>query len=140
MTSIETKKTKLADLGERMRFIDTIKELLLIYAGLVLLCAGIYAYLENTTYLNGVWWACVTALTVGYGDMFPATMGGKIVAVVLMHATVLFILPLLIGNICVHCIRTRHEFTHEEQEDIKSMLRQLDDRLNALSAKQQINA
>lgn len=123
-----------------MRFIDTVKELLLVYAALVLLCAGLYAYFENTTYLNGVWWACVTALTVGYGDMFPATMGGKIVAVALMHVTVLFILPLLIGNVCSLCIRNRHEFTNEEQEEIKATLRRLDARLSALSEKQGINA
>jgi voltage-gated potassium channel len=123
-----------------MRFIDSIKELLLVYAALVLLCAGLYAYMENTTYMNGIWWACVTALTVGYGDMFPATMGGKIVAVALMHATVLFILPLLIGNICSVCIKNRHEFTEEEQEHIKATLRRLDEQLNALSEKQGINA
>ena len=121
-----------------MRFIDTVKELLLVYAALVLLGAGLYAYFENTTYLNGLWWACVTALTVGYGDMFPATIGGKIVAVALMHATVLFILPLLIGNICSLCIKNRHEFTNEEQEEIKATLRRLDARLSALSEKQGI--
>ena len=123
-----------------MKFIDSVKELLLVYAALVLLCAGLYAYFENTTYMNGVWWACVTALTVGYGDMFPATTGGKVVAVALMHATVLFILPLLIGNICSVCIKSRNEFTHEEQEDIKTMLQRLENRLNALSEKQGINA
>ena len=123
-----------------MRFIDTVKELLLVYAALVLLSAGLYAYFESTTYLNGVWWACVTALTVGYGDMFPATTGGKIVAVALMHATVLFILPLLIGNVCSLCIKNRHEFTNEEQEEIKATLRRLDARLDVLSEKQGVNA
>jgi voltage-gated potassium channel len=123
-----------------MKFIDSVKELLLVYAALLLLCAGIYAYLENTTYMNGVWWACVTALTIGYGDMYPATAAGKVVAVVLMHATVLFILPLLIGNVCSVCIRNRHEFTHEEQEELKAMLRQLENRLNTLAEKQGINA
>jgi voltage-gated potassium channel len=123
-----------------MKFIDSIKELLLVYAALILLCAGIFAYLENTTYMNAVWWACVTALTIGYGDMYPATVGGKVVAVALMHATVLFILPLLIGNICSLCIRNRHEFTNEEQEEIKATLRRLNARLDALTEKQSINA
>jgi voltage-gated potassium channel len=116
-----------------MKYIDTVKELLLVYAALVLLCAGIYAYLENTTYMNAVWWACVTALTIGYGDTYPATAGGKIVAIVLMHASVLFILPLLIGNICSLCIKTRNEFTEEEQQEIKAMLRRLEYRLDALA-------
>ena len=123
-----------------MRFIDTVKELLLIYVALVLLCAGLYASLENTTFMHAVWWACVTALTVGYGDMFPATVGGKIVAIALMHATVLFILPLLIGNICVHCIRTRNEFTHEEQEELKEALRRLEARLSTLDKKEGVSA
>lgn len=123
-----------------MRFIDTVKELLLVYAGLVLLCAGIYAYLENTTYLNAVWWACVTALTIGYGDTYPATTGGKIVAIVLMHGTVLFILPLLIGNICSLCIKSQNEFTHAEQEDIKAILRRLETRLNTMAERQGIDA
>jgi voltage-gated potassium channel len=123
-----------------MKFIDTVKELLLVYAALILLCAGIFAYLENTTYMNALWWACVTALTIGYGDMYPATVGGKVVAVALMHATVLFILPLLIGNICSLCIKNRNEFTEDEQEDIKVMLRRVEDRLNALSEKRGINA
>lgn len=123
-----------------MKFIDTVKELLLVYAALILLCAGIFAYLENTTYMNALWWACVTALTIGYGDMYPATVGGKVVAVVLMHATVLFILPLLIGNISSLCIKNRHEFTNEEQEEIKATLRRLDARLDALTEQQSINA
>ena len=61
-------------------------------------------------------------------------------AVALMHATVLFILPLMIGNICSLCIKNRHEFTNEEQEEIKATLRRLDARLSALSEKQGINA
>ena len=123
-----------------MKFIDTLKELLMVYAALVLTSAAAYAHLENTTYLNAVWWACVTALTVGYGDLYPATTGGKIVAVVLMHATVLFILPLIIGNICSVCMKNQNEFSHHEQEEIKAALHRLENRLNAIADREGANA
>jgi voltage-gated potassium channel len=114
------------------KYVDSIKELLLLYAVLLLAGAGAYAVFEHKPFVDSVWWACVTATTVGYGDMYPVTHGGRIVAVLLMHVTLLFILPLLIGNICSRCIKDHNEFSHAEQEDLKAALRRLEEKLAGL--------
>ncbi len=35
-------------------------------------------------YPDALWWAIVTVTTVGYGDRYPVTEGGRVVAVILM--------------------------------------------------------
>ena len=40
---------------------------------------------------HGIWWAVVTLTTVGYGDKTPKTLGGRIVALIWMFASVILI-------------------------------------------------
>lgn len=55
---------------------------------LILVGGGGLSILEPQTvkggYGDGVWWAIVTASTVGYGDISPSTVPGRLIAVVLM--------------------------------------------------------
>src|SRR5690242_16117631 len=38
------------------------------------------------SYAEGVWWGIVTFLTVGYGDRYPVTLGGRFFGGILMLA------------------------------------------------------
>lgn len=57
---------------------------------------GIYIFEHDTnssiaTYSDGLWWSFVTVSTVGYGDIVPLTVGGKIIASILMITGLAFL-------------------------------------------------
>lgn len=62
----------------------------LLYAIFILILSSAYLvyYLEPREeyagYFDALWWAIVTSTTVGYGDTFPTTVAGKVVAIILM--------------------------------------------------------
>jgi ABC-type amino acid transport substrate-binding protein len=47
---------------------------------------------------SGFWWAAVTMTTVGYGDSYPKTIGGRMVALIWMYAS-LVLVSIFIGSI-----------------------------------------
>jgi len=50
----------------------------------VLIASIAMVYIEKMNFGDALWWSFVTATTVGYGDLSPATPGGRIVASILM--------------------------------------------------------
>jgi voltage-gated potassium channel len=46
---------------------------------------------EFHSFWDGIWWAVVTVTTVGYGDLFPTTVPGRIIGIVLMMAGIGFL-------------------------------------------------
>lgn len=108
---------------QQLNLIDSIRELVCIYFLALCLGAAVFSVFENKAFWDAFWWASVTATTVGYGDFYPVTWQGRVAAFCLMHFTLLFILPLLIGNICNTFIKNQNEFTDAEQEEMKQYLR-----------------
>ena len=104
------------------RATDSIFEILVYYVVTLIACALLFAYFEDKPVFESFWWACVTGLTIGYGDMYPATVGGKIVAIVLMHIVPLVIVPLIVTWFLTTVIEDKNRFSHDEQEALKADL------------------
>ena len=110
--------------------VDDIAGLLTLYILCITLAATLFAFAEGRSFTESLWWAIVTAMTIGYGDIFPVTMVGRVVATALMHVVPLFIIPLITARMASRLIVDSDAFTHSEQEEIKAMLRRMNDRLD----------
>ena len=103
--------------------------MLLIYAAVILVSAGLFSWFEKMAFLDSVWWAITTATTTGYGDIAPKTLAGRAVAAILMHLAVFIIIPLVVARLITTVIEDRDAFTHHEQEEIMTRLDRIEARL-----------
>lgn len=113
---------------------DSLWELLALFGVVVAIASAVYSLAEGVNILDAVWWSFVTAFTVGYGDISPHTVVGKLDGVFLMATVTLFILPMIIAYIVTNLIKDKNEFTEKEQQQIlrelaviKSLVRKEED-------------
>ena len=63
---------------------ENLLRILGVIAVLILGGAAGFAFFEGRSPADGLWWSVVTLTTVGFGDIFPVTLGGRLVGIVLM--------------------------------------------------------
>ena len=56
-----------------------------IYVVTILAASFLFMVLEKREFHEGLWWAVVTALTIGYGDIAPVTGAGRTMGVLFGH-------------------------------------------------------
>lgn len=111
-----------------------------IFSGFILVAGGgLMALIEPDTvhhdFWNGIWWAIVTSSTVGYGDIAPVTVGGRLVAIVLMLAGI-GLTSALAASIAAHFISQETQSMAEEHgTDLRALAARLD-RIEALLEQQ----
>ena len=95
----------------------------LVFIGLAVLAGLIHSLFEPQSPVEGVWWALVTLTTVGYGDIAPVTLGGRITAAVLMLSGI-GVLAFITASIAAHFVEGDHK--RELQQEVLSVNKRLD--------------
>jgi voltage-gated potassium channel len=113
--------------------------LILSYAILIVVCAVLFHFFEKDRSVgDAIWWAIVTASTVGYGDISPASWQGRVIAGLLISLMVLIVIPLITAHFASKLIVDRDVFQHEEQEELKQNLRRVRVLLEAIAEREGI--
>ena len=84
-----------------------------------LVAALLMRIVEPHTYKNygeAIWWAVQTVSTVGYGDNVPVTLGGRILATVVMIFGIALIPATTSLVVAVFMNQQLHRFARQEQE------------------------
>ncbi|NET70812.1 MAG: cag pathogenicity island protein Cag26 [Sphaerospermopsis sp. SIO1G2] len=63
---------------------ENLDRVLLITVILVIFSSITYSIVEEKTIIDSIWWTLVTVTTVGYGDISPVTLPGRLVAIINM--------------------------------------------------------
>jgi voltage-gated potassium channel len=85
---------------------------------------GVFALLEGSQLVDGMWWAIVTVTTVGYGDMFPVTPWGRAAATILMLLGIGFV-AVITASVAAYFVEST-----PESDDLAEEVRRVHERLD----------
>ena len=121
-------------------FANSPRTLMLSYGLMILVSAVLYSVFERVGFGDSLWWAVVTASTVGYGDISPDTWQARLIAILLISTMVLLVIPLITAHFASKLIVDTDAFRHEEQEELKNNLRVVRRILEELAAREGADA
>lgn len=100
-----------------------------IYAVTLMLASSLFALIEHHRFIDGLWWATATSLTIGYGDITPKTDAGKVLGILFGHIWFFLLAPMVIANLTARLLLNRNVFTHDEQYWMMGSLEKIANRM-----------
>ena len=106
---------------------------------LVVVVGGVLMWvLDHSEYPNvgrGMWWALQTVTTVGYGDVTPAHVSGRIVAAFVMLQGIAFLAILTAAITSTFVARVERDRARDEAADEQAQEERIDARFDDLAAR-----
>ena len=122
--------------GEAAKLVSATSVLVIFIGGVAVLDVERNAPNANiTTPADGFWWALTTMTTVGYGDRFPVTTAGRLIAAALMVIGIA-LLGVLTASIAAWFIREVSQNDQENLDPLEERLMRLENKLDELLALQ----
>jgi voltage-gated potassium channel len=104
--------------GEALRFVGLLTVFVVVVAGSA---QATFDASEFASIWDGIWWAVVTVTTVGYGDLYPKTVSGRLIGMAVMLVGIGFL------SVLTATIASRFVKTDTSSTAILETLRRLED-------------
>ena len=87
-----------------------------------------------TTFGDAIWWSITTMTTVGYGDQFPVTATGRVVAAALMVGGIalLGVVTATFASWLLDAVRAEQEAGQDQTEDLRAEIRDVHAKVDRL--------
>jgi voltage-gated potassium channel len=118
---------------ERLTLFRALRTIMLIAVFLIFVAGLLARIVEPQTFTSiglAYWWAATTVTTVGYGDVVPHTLGGRIIGVALMLLGVSLIPTLtsvIVSTLVSKRNRANEERLEQERRDLTSALARIEE-------------